>query len=359
MTVRSNTSAAPAPFDPATPVSKIGPRAQTGPRRPASRRWRALLSTLALGAGVALAVRYRAEVGAAVDHLQSLGWAVLWVIPVFVAWNHVAAVGWRVLIRVVTPRGLPTPSTLRLALVRLEAQAVNLVLPLASLSGEVLKSTLAAGDRAGLWRSASSVALDTAASIVAGLLFTLAGVGVGWRLLPHGALATTVAASAALAALTAALPFLVPRLARLACRRPATRLGRAVGALAESPAGLGSAFGRSVAWHLFERLLTVLEVLAIAWALGVPLGLGDALFVTAIATGAAMAGFFLPAQLGAAEGGLALAFAALGLPAAAGLSVALVRRGRQIACAALGLAALAIERPLEPRPTAGAARRQS
>ena len=49
--------------------------------------------------------------------------------------------------------------------------------------------------------------------------------------------------------------------------------------------------------------------------------------------------FFVPAQLGATEGSNALIFPIIGLPIAAGVTLALVRRVRSLCIAAIGIAA--------------------
>ncbi|MBI4391918.1 MAG: hypothetical protein HY575_08510, partial [candidate division NC10 bacterium] len=53
------------------------------------------------------------------------------------------------------------------------------------------------------------------------------------------------------------------------------------------------------------------------------------------------AGFFIPAKLGAQEGGNLLVFSALGFPAALGVAVSLLRRVRELAWVAVGLVLLA------------------
>jgi hypothetical protein len=53
-------------------------------------------------------------------------------------------------------------------------------------------------------------------------------------------------------------------------------------------------------------------------------------------------GGWMPARIGADEGGAAAAFAALSLPAAAGLALALARRLRDILASLIGLTWLAL-----------------
>jgi hypothetical protein len=53
-----------------------------------------------------------------------------------------------------------------------------------------------------------------------------------------------------------------------------------------------------------------------------------------------VAALLVPMQVGTAEGTYALVFNVLGLPAAAGVALALARRGRTLVIAGVGLAAL-------------------
>ncbi len=84
-------------------------------------------------------------------------------------------------------------------------------------------------------------------------------------------------------------------------------------------------------------------ILEVAWILHA-LGLSAPAFQPAIIEASAkfigMAFFFVPLQVGAAEGSYVVIFGALGLPAAAGFSLAFVRRLRSLLVASAGLAAL-------------------
>jgi hypothetical protein len=52
--------------------------------------------------------------------------------------------------------------------------------------------------------------------------------------------------------------------------------------------------------------------------------------------------FFIPTQIGVSEGAMAILFTSLGLPAAAGVSLAFIRRLRTLGAAAVGLAAITV-----------------
>lgn len=98
-----------------------------------------------------------------------------------------------------------------------------------------------------------------------------------------------------------------------------------------------------------SQALTIAEVVAIFYCLGMAidpsrmLGLEAANRLTKLASG------WMPARIGADEGGAVTAFIAFGLPAASGLTLALVRRARDLLTAAAGLIWLAMRRRMPSR----------
>lgn len=96
--------------------------------------------------------------------------------------------------------------------------------------------------------------------------------------------------------------------------------------------------------HVMARLLGALEVLVIIKALGLPVDLIKVLFISAFVVVINTAFFIIPGQWGAAEGANLLAAMTVGYPAAAGLSIGLVRRARKLCFAALTLLIVLIGR---------------
>jgi len=84
----------------------------------------------------------------------------------------------------------------------------------------------------------------------------------------------------------------------------------------------------------------VLEVFWVLWALEFATPAVYPVVIEAATKFVGLAFFFVPLQAGAAEGSYAVIFGALGLPAAAGFSLAFVRRLRSLLIASAGLAAL-------------------
>ena len=86
-----------------------------------------------------------------------------------------------------------------------------------------------------------------------------------------------------------------------------------------------------------ERLLAVGEISVVYHAVGAPISLIIAALISAVFVMVSFVIFFLPGQLGAAEAAAASVAAMLGIPAALGLSAALLRRARQLAVCVLGV----------------------
>ena len=88
--------------------------------------------------------------------------------------------------------------------------------------------------------------------------------------------------------------------------------------------------------------LLVLELWTILWLSGVVVSPGRALLMESAVKFTGVAFFFVPAQVGAAEGVNAVLFETLGLAASAGVGLSLARRIRSLLAAGLGLGALAL-----------------
>lgn len=312
-----------------------------------------VLQVVIIGAMVSFAAAHRGEIAHATGQLRQLGPVVALVIPVFVAWNLAAAIGWRRLIAATDP-GRPIPSTWTLWLIRLQAQAVNLLVPTASVGGEVLRATLLARRTGRAAHGTSAVVLDNLASASAGVLFSIVWLAAGRRLYPAEGppLAAVILMGGGLVALFAGLPLIMAVVAR----RPGWPAGKTLEPVLtlfrNAPQRIMAGYGRSMAWHVGERTLTAVEIYIAMRAIGLEATPLDALFATAMMTGLSLVFFFVPAQVGPAEVGIVAAFAAMGFSPTAGLTVALVRRARQVLVLFAGIAVLGCSRN---RPTAVAA----
>lgn len=106
---------------------------------------------------------------------------------------------------------------------------------------------------------------------------------------------------------------------------------------AEKPKLVGRMFWLDLAC----QLLLVSEVAVVLWSLRLPLHLITVLSIEGLTRGVKMMTGFVPARLGADEGGAMSAFAASGISPALGLTLALTRRTRDLSWALVGLAWLA------------------
>jgi hypothetical protein len=96
--------------------------------------------------------------------------------------------------------------------------------------------------------------------------------------------------------------------------------------------------GAAVLLESVSHVLMATEVLVLLRAFGLQPSLYDVVVIEGSAKLVAFVFFFVPAQLGATEGGNALIFPVLALPVAAGVTVALIRRIRSLCIAGIGLA---------------------
>ncbi|HEV8363951.1 MAG TPA: lysylphosphatidylglycerol synthase domain-containing protein, partial [Gemmatimonadaceae bacterium] len=106
------------------------------------------------------------------------------------------------------------------------------------------------------------------------------------------------------------------------------------------PKRLAEVFTMEIAAHT----LLIVEIWIVVAALGYRLSWRDPLIVEGGVKFIAIAFSFIPGQFGASEGVYALLAGAIGLPTAAGLTVALMRRVRGLLVAAAGVVALTLIR---------------
>lgn len=134
-------------------------------------------------------------------------------------------------------------------------------------------------------------------------------------------------------------PALSPVLRALAPLRADAILGnigsgeaRLVSVLHDDPVRLG----KLIAVELASHALLAMEIVAILGALGFHPGLLDSFVVEGAAKTIGALFFFVPGQLGVAEGIFSVLLPVIGLPAAAGVTISLVRRARALAVGGVG-----------------------
>ena len=92
--------------------------------------------------------------------------------------------------------------------------------------------------------------------------------------------------------------------------------------------------------HFLGWALGTLEVLAIFYAVGIPISVHEAIAIEALASVVKAAAFFIPGSLGVQDGGNVLLLTLFGYPSSFGLTFSLVRRLRELLWISLGLLVL-------------------
>ena len=282
-------------------------------------RHAAVVVALAITAGIGLS--NRGAVISAARTVLDARWIVLPALALFLVWNQVASLAWRDLARA-TSDGRDPPSPWRLALLRFQGQALNLLVPAA---GEVARAAGMENSRGRI-----SIVLDLASCAVAEAAFAVSAILVHPTLRPRHApgVAALLLLTGGIAAAWAWLPAL------------AAPLASRFAVLAPLRLDVQPAFRRAVGWHLLECVLGAGEVWLFSAGLGLSLPLLSIYFAAAaVRTGTTIVSF-IPGQIGVAEGSLVWAMTSLGHPASVGLALAFARRARQFVVIAVGTLSL-------------------
>jgi putative membrane protein len=301
--------------------------------------WMASLAGLALLAALVAAEGW----SGIVDAFQRAGWALLLVVPARVVTQVLDVRSWRLLLAPFDPGRAAGP--LFLLWVAFVREAVNRLLPVANIGGEVVGVRLAGlrvADTAGV---AASVVVEVLLTIVVLYLFCGAGAVLMLKLAAGPGLVGVVVAGLAL---SLPLPLLAwwllrhgapfARLERWALRL----LGRhGAGALHLDGAAIDAAIGRlfrqrgrlaeASLWSLLAYVLGTFETWFALALLGHPVGVQAALAIEALTQAVRHAGFMVPAGLGVQEAAVLLFGQLAGVGGEVALSLALVKRMREIA----------------------------
>ncbi len=275
----------------------------------------------------------------------------LWLLPALVALHLLqlllSARAWRWIL----PQVLPLRRLFRLRIIR---EGIDSLLPVAQVGGEVVGAHLLARDgAASLAQAGASVVVDVTLEFLTQLVFLLAGVAAlaatssagGWQGWLSAVLVTAGMAGGLLAAQRFGLLRLLELLAgQIAARWPSAGSLRGMNEAATAMYARHRRLLVAAGLHLFAWVLGSIESWAVLHALGADVGWVQALIVEALGMAARSAGFAVPGALVVQETGFAIAAAAVGLPQAAGLSLSLVKRVREVLVGLLGLALWWMER---------------
>jgi len=272
-----------------------------------------------------------------------------WVVLAYpVLWVLCNTQGWQVIVDAHHPR----VAFASLFKIRMAGESFNALLPSGYVGGEPLKATLLS-KQIPLRDATSSVLVAKAAQSVGLVLFIGLGLTLGGRSDLPIVRQTGPYQWVALGLLLAGVSLFVVLLsrrslsrfakvlhgwtgyARLAAWEPRLiALDDTIGRFYREGKG---AFFKSFFWHTAGWMIGALELCVIFYLIGHPLGFREAWFMGALAQLACVMGLFAPAGIGMYEGGHYLAAQLLGLPPALGVSVALIRRVRELAWNGMGL----------------------
>jgi putative membrane protein len=277
--------------------------------------------------------------------IVAAGWGIGAVILMHLPQTLFSAQGWRAVLAL--PR---RPSAAAMFGMRLIREAVNGLLPVAQIGGDIVGARLLARSGVPLSAAGASVVVDVTLEMLSQVAFTLLGVGLlmatpGAAALPHLAAAVLVAGLAILVVtFIAAQRFGLFRLLEGALLRLARRLDwkgledvsglhRAILALYKSPRRLiaGSA------WHCLSWLVGGIEVLVALHVLGIACGLREAMIIESVGQASRAVGFAVPAGLGVQEGGLILICGLLGIGPQQAIELSLLKRVRELILGVPGL----------------------
>lgn len=302
------------------------------------------VALLLLGLTLLGVLIWRAGPAEVLAHATSVGWGFLWLMLIALGWRVLAATGMWLLFDPAHKMRWTT-----VFLIRVGGESVNTLTPFFNLGGEPIKALLLKR-HVGLETGSSIVMLDRTMFFLASLVFMATGIAVGVFVLAEHP-AALGAAAALLAVWAGGLGLLIRRQAQGRLVATVTRLLELVriqvtpetrdriDRIDRTLSTLWSKrHGRLLASfiaHLAGRLLRSVDVFVAVALLGLTVDFSAAYFIGAVGVLVNTAFAFIPGALGAFEGGHGYVFELLGLGAAAGVSVGLVRRLRTWAFAAL------------------------
>jgi putative membrane protein len=300
---------------------------------------------IATAAGTAIAVALIALYGAAEigTAIRGAGWGIL----ALVAYHLVQIVFSALALQAL----LPQQRFATISRLRWIREAVNALLPVAQIGGEVVGARLLRTQGVTLAAVGATVAVDLILEMMSQVAFTLLGLAILLRTAPQLdatrwiAEGTIIAAGIVLSLWLAKRLGIVQLLERIlvslsdrvgwAALGEVRGLHAAVGALYRQPVRLSLGFMH----HLISWLLGGFEVMLALYLLGVPVDLGDALVIESLGQATRAMGFFVPGAMGVQEAGNILVCGLVGIGPQAAIELSLLRRIREVALGIPGLLA--------------------
>jgi putative membrane protein len=306
-------------------------------------KW-AMRIALILGTTLCVVLVLREGLGPILALLAAAGWSLLWLVPLHALPLALDVLGWRTLLRAAgVPPALRSPA--RLWVIASVREAVNRLLPVANVGGEIVGIRMLCRNGGDAPAIAASVVVEVLLTIISQLLFATAGLGLLLRLTGRMAMASDL-----LLGLGLALPLVAALYLLLHRGSVFERLRRAVAAMLDLPAHLRDLLGQAAAldaslrdllghgaallatlgWQLAGFVAGAIETwLALRW-LRHPVGFATAVALESLTQAIRHFIFVVPAGLGIQEAGLVGFGYLLGLGNDASIALSLAKRMREI-----------------------------
>jgi len=232
---------------------------------------------------------------------------------------------------------------------RFVREAVNVLLPVAQVGGDVVGARLLTGYAVPGALAAASVIVDILVQAAAQFLFAAVGLLTLMALGADHALARSAAIGLAVAALLLAGFYLAQRrggqrlLQSIVNRLAGDREWRVLGTIDAVYQNLTmiyaarSSFIASSVVHLAGWVVGVAEVSIVFAFMGHPVSIGEALVIESLLHAVRGAAFAIPSALGAQEGALVVLCAAFGIPPEQAIALSLVKRAADVVLGVPGL----------------------
>ena len=302
-----------------------------------------------VGIAVFIGLALWSGVHAVGDAFASVGWGLALVVLTRIATVAVAGAGWWCL--------LPATGRVRLrvaVLLRFIREAVNTLLPLTQVGGDIVGARLLTFWAVPGSLAAASVIIDVLVQAVTQFLFavlglvTLIALGVDKTVAVIAATSLAVAAPALIGFYlvqgSAGHRLLRTLLVRLKGHGNWGVLGT-VDAVYQSLSLIYTQRGNLVASnlvHMIGWLIGVLEVYIVLSCMGYAVTIGEALVIESLVQAVRGAAFVIPSALGAQEAGLILLCGMFGIPPDQALALSLIKRAADLVVGVPGLVALQI-----------------
>ena len=291
---------------------------------------------LLLGLAVMVLLIVREGPSAILTPLARAGWVLLWLVPLHALPLLLDVLGWRALITRRT-------AVARLFWIATVPEAINRLLPVANIGGEIAGIRLLLESGVAGPVAAASVIMEVLLTIISQYLFVALGVVCLLRLTGAVALAgdllVGLGASLPLIALLVALlrqGSVFQRLQHMAERVLGRHAARLLGQSANLDAAMRELWtcrgrlGTATGWQLLGMIAGSCETwLALRW-LGQPVGFGAALVLESLTQAARHFIFVVPAGLGVQEAGLVGFGYLLGVGSDLAIALSLAKRMREI-----------------------------